>query len=77
MYKFFRIAFCIIAVAAAAVAVPIFIFFDLWGLVPVGAGLVCALLMFLFKYLQEQDEIKKNPPEKKGDFITGKVEDDK
>lgn len=73
MYKVLRIVFCILAVAAAAVAVPIFIFFDLWGLVPVGACVVFAVLMILFKRAQEQEELRKNPPEPKGDFITGKV----
>ena len=77
MYKVLRIAFCIIAVAAAAVAVPVFIFCELWGLVPVGVCLVCTVLMVVFKNLQTREELRKNPPEPKGDFITGKVKEDK
>ena len=73
MYGVLRIVFCILAVAAAAVAVMIFIFFDLWGLIPVGACLVFAALMFICKNAQEREELKKNPTPPVGDFITGKV----
>lgn len=73
MYKSLRILFCILAVICAAVCVFIFIFFNLWGLLPLGAGCVFAALMFWFKRLQENEELKKNPPPPAGDFITGKA----
>lgn len=73
MYKALRISFCILAVICATVCVFIFVFFNLWGLLPLGAGCVFAALMFLFKRLQENEELKKNPPPPSGDFITGKV----
>lgn len=65
------------AVAAAACAVMIFIFFDLWGLIPVGVGIAAAVGMFVCKNLQEKDEAKKNPPAPRGDFITGRVPENK
>lgn len=68
-----RIIFCILATAAAAAAVPIFIFFGIWGLVPVGACIICTVLMIVFKNAQTREELRKNPPSPKGDFITGKV----
>lgn len=74
MYKVLRIIFCILATAAAIVAVPVFIWYEIWGLVPVGVCIVCTVLMMVFKNLQEKEELRKNPPEPKGDFITGKVE---
>ena len=73
MLKTLRIVFCILAVAAAAVAVMIFIFFDLWGLVPVGLCIVFAAAMFICKGAQEKQELKQNPHDPEGDFITGKV----
>ena len=73
MYKNLRILFCILAVICAAVCVLIFIFFNLWGLVPLGGACVFAALMFLCKRLQESEELKKNPPPRAGDFITGKA----
>lgn len=73
MYKNLRILFCILAVICAAVCVLIFIFFNLWGLVPLGGACVFAALMFLCKRLQENEELKKNPPPMAGDFITGKA----
>lgn len=76
MYKVLRIIFCLIAVAAAAVAVMIFIFFDLWGLIPLGVFLLSAAAMFICRNAQMRDELKKNPPAPSGDFITGRVADD-
>lgn len=73
MYKVLRIVFCILAVAAAAVSVLIFIFFNLWGLIPVGLCIVFAAAMFLCRSAQIKDETRKNPPAPQGDFITGKV----
>lgn len=72
-----RIVFCILATIAAIVAVPVFIWYELWGLVPVGACIVCTVLMMIFKSMQEKEELRNNPPEPKGDFITGKVKEDK
>lgn len=77
MYKILRIVFCILATIAAIVAVPVFIWYELWGLAPVGACIVCTVLMMIFKSMQEKEELRNNPPEPKGDFITGKVKEDK
>lgn len=73
MLKVLRIIFCLLAVAAAAVTVMIFIFFDLWGLIPLGLCIVFAVAMFLCRDAQAREELKKNPPPPVGDFITGKV----
>ena len=73
MYKTLRIVFCILAVACAAVTVFIFIYFKLWGLIPLGGACLFAALMVFFKRKQEQLELKQNPPPPEGDFITGKV----
>lgn len=76
MLKILRIVFCLLAVAAAAVTVMIFIFFDLWGLLPLGLAIAFAVGMFVCKSAQERKELKENPPAPKGDFITGKVKED-
>lgn len=76
MLKVLRIVFCVLAVAAAAVTVMIFIFFDLWGLLPLGLCVVFAAAMILCRNAQVREELKKNPPEPVGDFITGKVKSD-
>jgi len=73
MYKNLRILFCILAVICATVTVFIFVFFELWGLVPLGGGVIFACLMFLCKRAQEAEELKRNPPPPAGDFITGRV----
>ena len=75
MYKVLRVVFCLLAVAAAAVTVMIFIFFDLWGLLPLGLCILFAFAMFLCRSAQMREELKKNPPAPTGDFITGKVKD--
>ena len=46
MYKNLRILFCILAVACAAATVFIFVFFNLWGFLPLGLGIAFAALMF-------------------------------
>lgn len=76
MYKTLRILFCILACACAAVTIFIFVYFGMWGFVPLGAGVVFAMLMFYCKNVQEREELKKNPPPPEGDFITGKVPKD-
>lgn len=73
MYKALRIIFCIVSVIAAASAVFVIAYFNWWGLIPVAVCIVCASLMFLFKRLQENRELKENPPPPEGDFITGRV----
>lgn len=73
MYRNLRVLFCILAVICAAVCIFIFVYFGLWGLLPLGAGCAFAGLMFLFKNLQEREELKANPPAPVGDFITGKA----
>ncbi len=76
MYKILRVIFCLLAVACAAVTIFIFIYFGMWGFVPLGLGVIFALLMFASKNRQESDELKKNPPPPTGDFITGRVNKD-
>jgi len=76
MYKNLRIIFCLLAVACAAVTVFIFVYFNWWGFVPLGAGCVFAALMFACKRMQAGEEKKLNPPAPEGDFITGKVKKD-
>lgn len=73
MFKILRMICSVIAAAGAAVAIFIFAYFRLWGLLPVGLCVAFAALTFLFKHLQEKEELKKNPPPPEGDFITGKV----
>ena len=70
MYKILRVVFCLLAVACAAVTIFIFIYFGMWGFVPLGLGVIFALLMFASKNRQESDELKKNPPPPTVDFIT-------
>lgn len=78
MYKILRIIFSILAAIAAAAAIFIFVYFGwMWGLVSVGVCIVFAGLMVLFKQLQEKKELKENPPPPKGDFITGRVPENK
>ena len=74
MYKVLRIAFCILAVACAAVTILIFVYFGIWGVLPLAGALIFAGLMFICKNAQERQELKKNPPAPEtGDFITGKM----
>lgn len=73
MFKILRIVFSLLAAAAAAVTVMIFVFFDLWGLLPLGLCIIFAVAMFLCRNAQVREELKKNPPTPVGDFITGKV----
>ncbi len=73
MYKILRIVFCSIAVACAAVTILVFALCGIWGLLPLGLGIVSAVLMLLCKGWQEKQELKANPPPAEGDFITGKV----
>lgn len=78
MYKILRIVFCPLAVAVCAAAIFIFVYLGWkWGLVSVAAAVVFGALMFLFKRLQENKELKDNPPPSQGDFITGKTDNDK
>ena len=76
MYKVLRIIFSILAALVAAGTIFVFVYAPQWqwGLLAIGVCAVFAGLMFLFKRLQEQKEVKDNPPPPKGDFITGKVE---
>lgn len=73
MYKILRIVFCVLAAICAAVTIFIFTYFGVWGCLPLGLALLSAGLMFYFKRAQELEEYKANPPEPRGDFITGKV----
>lgn len=76
MFKVLRIIFCILSVIAAAVAIFIFVFFGwVWGVVTVAVCVLFAVGMILCRNAQVRDELRKNPPEPKGDFITGKISD--
>ncbi len=78
MYKILRILFCILTVILAAVMIFVFIYAGWkWGVLLLAAAFVCGALMVTFKQLQEKEERKKNPPPAQGDFITGKVDEDK
>ena len=78
MYKILRIIFCILTVLIAAAAIFIFIYLGwLWGALSIVVAFICGALMVTFKQLQEKQELKKNPPPPEGDFITGKVDNDK
>lgn len=78
MFKILRIVFCALAVAVCAAAIFIFVYLGWkWGLVSVAAAVIFGALMFLFKKLQENKELKDNPPPPQGDFITGKADVDK
>lgn len=77
MYKILRIIFCILAATGAAVTLFIFLFFGLWGFLPLGATIIFAALMFVCKNAQTSEELKANPPPPQGDFITGKVNREK
>lgn len=76
MFKILRIIFCLLAVACAAVTVFIFIYFQMWGLIPLVSACIFAALMFICKNKQEREETKNNPPPARGDFITGKPDKD-
>ncbi|MDE6585322.1 MAG: hypothetical protein K2K80_01410 [Clostridia bacterium] len=73
MYKILRIVFCLLAVACAAVTIFIFVYFGIWGLLPLGGAAVFAALMIICKNAQEKQE-RKADPTPQGDFITGKSE---
>ena len=71
-YMILRIVFCILAVALCAVAIFVFVYAGWqWGLLCVFAAVLFAGLMLVFRRLQSDKEQKENPPEPKGDFITG------
>lgn len=76
MYKNLRIIFCILSVLCVAVTIFIFAYFSFWGFVPLGGAVIFGVLMFVCKNAQEGQELKDNPPEPKGDFITGKIKKD-
>ncbi len=76
-YKIMMIVCCVICALILAALVFIFIFFgNVWGLASLGAEAVFFCLMIIFKKLQENEELKRNPPPPVGDFITGKVKKD-
>jgi hypothetical protein len=77
MYKILRIVFSVVSALLIAACVFIFIYLGaLWGVVSLIAAAIFFGLTLLFKYLQEREEFKLNPPPPKGDFITGPVKTD-
>lgn len=76
MYKILRIAFCILSVLCVAATLFIFVYFDWFGLIPLGGAIIFGFLMVYFKNLQQAKELKDNPPPPEGDFITGPVKKD-
>ena len=74
MFKVLRILFCVLAVLGATATVFIFIYFGIWGILPLSVACVSAALMIFFKRKQEYEEAAKNPTPV-GDFITGKPND--
>ena len=79
IYKVLRIVFCVLAVLLAAGAIFVFIYAPniWWGIATVMLAFVFGALMVTFKGLQEQEDKKKNPPPPTGDFIFGKVGENK
>ena len=76
MVKILRIVFCILAVAAAAAAIFVFVYAGwLWGLITVLICVVFTAGMLICRNVQNAREAAENPPPK-GDFITGKIEND-
>ena len=76
MYKILRIVFCILSVVCVAATLFIFVYFNWFGLIPLGGAVIFGFLMVLFKNLQNAKELKENPPPPVGDFITGPVKKD-
>ena len=75
MYLKLRIIFSVLAAICAAAAIFVFVFAGwVWGTVVVALCLIFAALMFICRNKQIAEEQKENPPESKGDFITGKVD---
>ena len=79
IYKVLRIVFCALTVALAAAAIFVFVYAPniWWGVATVMLAFVFGALMVTFKGLQEQEEKKKDPPPPTGDFIYGKVKENK
>lgn len=76
MYKILRILFCVLSVLCVAATLFIFVYFNWFGLIPLGGAILFGFLMVLFKNLQQQKELNDNPPPPEGDFITGPVKKD-
>jgi hypothetical protein len=77
MYKILRIVFCVLSACLVAACVFIFIYLGtVAGVVTLLGAALCFGLMLLFKHLQEQDELRKNPPPAEGDFFHPLPKDD-
>lgn len=77
MYRVLRIVFCLLACVCASAAIFVFVLVDwIWGVVTIAACVLFAIGMFLCRNAQAREELKKNPPEPVGDFITGRVKTD-
>lgn len=77
MYKVLRIICSVISAAAIAACIFIFVYLGtLWGIVTLAAAVAFFGLTMLFRSLQIKEELKANPPPVKGDFITGRRDDD-
>ena len=77
MFKILRIVSSVIAAASVAAAIFVFIYLGWgWGLVCVAGACLFFGATLLFRNLQRKEEQRLNPPEEKGDFITGRVKKD-
>lgn len=78
MYKILRIVCSVISAALVAACIFIFVYLGMtWGIITLAAAAAFFGLTLLFRSLQQKEEMKNNPPPLKGDFITGKRNDDK
>ena len=77
MYRILRIVCSVISAAAVASCIFIFVYLGtMWGVITLVGAAAFFGLTLLFRSLQIKEETKDNPPPVKGDFITGKRNDD-
>lgn len=77
MYRILRIVCSVISAAAVAACIFIFVYLGaMWGVITLVGAAAFFGLTLLFRSLQIKEEMKDNPPPTKGDFITGKRNDD-
>ena len=77
MFLKIRITFSILAAICATAAIFVFIFADwVWGTVVIALALIFSGLMYVCRSKQLEEEQKKPPEKREGDFITGKADKD-